>query len=273
MLLFLDFVSEMTDLTQSLKGTPWKTLLFALVLLTGGILVIKILMRILDRILRKTKLDASLHRFFKTILRVILYFALLLSVISFLGIDVTSLVALLSVVTLAISLAVQNVLSNVAGGVMLMAAKPFKKGDYVCVDGEEGTIDELGTIYTRYHTMDNRSVLVPNAKMSSATIENFTALGQRRLELVVGASYTSEPDRVMEALKKALLRCEPLEGTEQIVEFQEFGDSAITYHVCLWIPASRFVRTRYDLRRYVWEEFRAAGVEMTYPHLNVHLDP
>lgn len=271
-MLFLDFVSEMTNLTNSLKGLPWKTLLLALVLLAAGILVVRILMRVLDRILRKTKIDGSLHRFLKTILRLILYFALLLSVISFLGVDVTSLVALLSVVTLAISLAVQNVLSNVAGGVMLMGAKPFKKGDFVCIDGEEGTIDEVGTIYTKYHTMDNRSVLVPNSKMSAATIENYTALGERRLELVVGASYTSDPARVMEALRSAALRCDPLEGRELISEFQNFGDSAISYHVCLWIPASRYIQTRYDLRRYVWEEFKAAGVEMTYPHLNVHVD-
>ncbi len=271
-MLILDYITEMAELTKTLRGLPWKTLVLAGVLLIAGIVAVKIVMRILDRFLRKTKIDGSLHRFLETIMRLALYLALLLSVISYLGIDVTSVVALLSVVTLAVSLAVQNVLSNVAGGFMLIGAKPFKKGDYVRVDGEEGTIDEVGTIYTKYHTLDNRSVLVPNSKMSTATIENYSALGERRLELVVGASYTSDPARVMEALKKALLRCEPLEGKEQIVEFQEFGDSAITYHVCLWIPSSRYIRTRYDLRRYVWEEFKAAGVEMTYPHLNVHLD-
>lgn len=271
-MLILDFVSEMTDLTHSLKNLPWKTLLLALLLLAAGIVVIRILMRLLDRVLSRTKLDGSLHRFIKTIVRLILNFSLLLSVISYLGIDVTSLVALLSVLTLAISLAVQNVLSNVAGGVMLMGAKPFKKGDYVSIDGEEGTIDEIGTIYTRFHTMDNRCILMPNSKLSTATVENFSALGQRRLELVVSAAYTSDPAKTMEALRKAVLRCEPLEGKEQIVEFQEFGDSAISYHVCLWVPSSRFIRARYDLRRYVWEEFQAAGVEMTYPHLNVHLD-
>lgn len=271
-MLILDFISEITDLTKTLQALPWKTLVLALAMLAAGIVVIKILMRFLDRGLRKTKLDGSLHSFLKTVLRVVLYFALLLSVISYLGIDITSLVALLSVVTLAISLAVQNVLSNVAGGVMLMGAKPFKKGDYVRIEEEEGTIDEIGIIYTRYHTMDNRSVLVPNAKMTTATVENYTDLGKRRLEMVVGASYTSDPDRVMEALKKALLRCDPLEGMEQIVEFHAFGDSAISYHVCLWIPSSRYIATRYNLRRCVWEEFRAAGVEMTYPHLNVHLD-
>lgn len=271
MLILADFATEMTDLTKSLKNLPWKTLLLAIVLLAAGIIVVRILMRIIDRLLRRTRLDGSLHRFLKTILRLVLYIALLLSVISFLGIDVTSLVALLSVVTLAISLAVQNVLSNVAGGLMLMGAKPFKKGDFVCIDGEEGTIDEIGTIYTRYHTMDNRSVLVPNSTMSTATIENYSALGTRRVEMVVGASYTSDPLKVMEALRKAALRCEPLEGEEIISEFREFGDSAITYHVCLWIPAARIIQTRYDLRRYVWEEFKAAGVEMTYPHLNVHI--
>ena len=179
--------------------------------------------------------------------------------------------ALLSVVSLAISLSVQNALSNVAGGMMVMGTKPFKRGDYVSVDGLEGTVDEIGMVYTKLHTLDNRSVLIPNAKVSSATIENFSALGKRRLELEVSASYNSDPERVMEALRQAVTRCEPLTGEEIKIEFHSFDDSAITYHVHFWIPASRFVQTRFDLRRAVWEEFRKLGIEMTYPHLNVHL--
>ena len=266
-----DAAQELNELHETVSALPAKTLLYALVLLAVGILVIQVLMKLVSRMLRKTKFDSSLHSFLCSILRFVLYFVLLLIVAGYLGIDVTSLVALLSVVSLAISLAIQGVLSNVAGGAMVMASKPFKQGDYVSVDALEGTVDEIGTIYTRLHTIDNRSVLIPNSKVAAATVENFSSLGKRRLELVVGASYDSEPERVMAALHRAVERCQPLAKEPVLVEFQEFGDSAISYDVCCWIPAARFIQTRYDLRRYVWEEFRAAGVEMTYPHLNVHV--
>lgn len=267
-----DTAQELTELHDTVSALPLRTLIYALIMLVAGILVIHVLIGLAGRMLKKTRLDSSLHTFFRSILRFVLYFVLILMLAGYLGIDVTSLVALLSVVSLAISLSVQGVLSNVAGGAMVMASKPFRQGDYVSVDGLEGTVDEIGLIYTRLHTMDNRSVLIPNSKVSGATVENFSILGKRRLELVLGASYDSEPDTVMAALRKAVDRCQPLEGEPVIVEFQEFGDSAISYDVCFWIPASRFIQTRYDLRRWVWEEFRAAGVEMTYPHLNVHLD-
>ena len=270
-MIFLDNAIDVTGLFRTLRALPWSTLVYAMLLLVGGILLVRILMWTVTRLLNRTKLDGSLHRFIKSVIRFILYFVVLVSVVSFLGLDVTSFIALLSVFTLAITLSVQTVLSNVAGGIMLMGTKPFKKGDYVAIDGEEGTIDEIGMFYTRFHTMDNRSILMPNSKLSAVTIENFSALGQRRLELVVSASYTSDPPLVMQALHKAILRCDPLEGKEQIAEIREFGDSAISYHVCAWIPASRFIATRYALRRYVWEEFKAAGVEMTYPHVNVHM--
>ena len=270
-MLFLDTVTDVTGLVRTLRAMPWKTLVYAALLLLGGILLVRLLMWTVTRLLNRTKLDGSLHRFIKSVIRFILYFVVLVSVVSFLGLDVTSFIALLSVFTLAITLSVQTVLSNVAGGIMLMGTKPFKKGDYVSIDGQEGTIDEVGMFYTRFHTMDNRSVMMPNSKLSAVTIENFSVLGERRLELVVSAAYTSDPALVMQTLRKAIQRCEPLEGRQQIAEIREFGDSAISYHVCAWIPASRYVSTRYDLRRYVWEEFKAAGVEMTYPHVNVHM--
>lgn len=263
---------ELTGIGKTLSSLPVKTLVIALIMLVAAILATRIIVALADRVLRRTRLDSSLHSFLKTLLRFILYFTAIVSIASYLGIDLTSLVALLSVVTLAISLSVQNVLSNVAGGIMVIGTKPFKQGDYVSIEGLEGTIDEIGVVYTTLHTIDNRSVLIPNSKVSASTIENFSSLGKRRLELVVGASYTSDPERTMAALRRAVDRCDPLEGEPVVVEFQDFGDSAISYHVCLWIPASEYLDRRYAMRRYVWEEFKKAGVEMTYPHLNVHLD-
>ena len=263
---------EISNIRDTLHGLPLRTVLLALAMLLGSIAAVHLIMLVVGRLLKRTKLDHSVHSFIKALLRVILYFAAILMVASYLGIDVTSLVALLSVVSLAVTLSVQNALSNVAGGVMVMGTKPFKQGDYVSIDGLEGTVEEIGVVYTKLHTIDNRAVMIPNSKTASATIENFSVLGKRRLGLTVSAAYTSEPERVMQALHKAVQRCDPLPGAPVVVEIQDFGESAIAYDVALWIPASDFLGRRWRLRRCIWEEFRNAGVEMTYPHLNVHLD-
>lgn len=270
-MLYLDTATDVSALHETLKALPLKTVLWALAILLAGILIVRLILRVVSKVMTKTKLDTALHRFIRTILGFLLYFVVLVIVAGYIGLDVTSLVALLSVISLAISLSVQNVLSNVAGGMLVIGNKPFKQGDFVSLEGLEGTVDEIGMFYTRLHTIDNRSVLMPNSKVAAATIENFSSLGKRRLEALVSASYDSDPEKVMAALHKAVDRCEPIEGEPVIVEFHNFGDSAIEYQVCLWVPSSRFVPTRYALRRHIWEEFRAGGVEMTYPHLNVHM--
>ena len=271
-MLFLDAAVDYSALRATLKALPLKTVLWALAILLIGILAVRVILKIVDKLVKRTSLDHGLHRFIRSILAFLLYFAVLLIVVGYLGLDVTSLVALLSVVSLAITLSVQNVLSNVAGGVLIIGNKPFKQGDFVALEGLEGTVDEIGMFYTRLHTVDNRSVLMPNSKVAAATIENFSSLGKRRLEMLVAASYDSPPETVMAALQKAVDRCQPLKGEQIIVEFHSFGDSAIEYQVCLWVPAAVFIQRRYDLRRFIWEEFAASGVQMTYPHLNVHLD-
>lgn len=262
---------ELSNIKNSLQNVTLRTGLIALAMLLLSVVIVRLVIRLVDRILKRTRLDGSLHNFIKVMIRILLYFAAILTIASYVGVDVTSLVALLSVVTLAISLSVQNVLSNLAGGVMVMGTKPFKKGNYVSIDGLTGVVDEIGMVYTKLHTIDNRAVMVPNSKVAAATVENYSAFDKRRLELDVSASYDAEPSRVLEALRAAVDRCQPLEGEEIRVAIQSFDDSAICYHIHFWIPSSCFIQTKFELNTAVWEEFRSHGVEMTYPHLNVHI--
>lgn len=262
---------DLAGLKASVENLSLRRVLVALALLVACILAVHVLLTLLGRVLKRTKLDESMHRFIRNILRLLLYFVVLLVIASYLGIDVTALVALLSVFTLAVSLSVQNALSNVAGGLLVMGTKPFKKGDYVSVDGMTGVVDEITMVYTRLHTLDNRSVLIPNSKVAAATVENYSSYPKRRLELTVSASYEADPGRVIEALRAAVERCQPLEGEEIKIAIQDFGDSAVSYYIHFWIPSARMIDTRFELRTRIWEAFRDAGVEMTYPHLNVHV--
>lgn len=262
---------ELSDIKKILQQLPMRQILWSLVLLLVLLVLVRVIMRLIGRALERTTLDKSLHTFIKSIVRILLYFLVVLVVSGSLGINVTSLVAVLSVASLAISLSVQGVLSNVASGLMIIGSKPFKQGEYVSLDGHEGTVDEIGLIYTRLHTIDNRNILLPNSKVTDSVIQNFSILGKRRLEVLVSASYDSDPEVVFRALHKAVELTGPLEGEEVIVEFDEFGDSAISYQVCLWVKASDFLTARYQLRRNIYQCFKAEHVEMTYPHLNVHM--
>ena len=263
---------ELSDIKKILQQLPMRQILWSVVLLLVLLVLVRVIMRLIGRALERTTLDKSLHTFIKSIVRILLYYLVVLVVSGSLGINVTSLVAVLSVASLAISLSVQGVLSNVASGLMIIGSKPFKQGEYVSLDGHEGTVDEIGLIYTRLHTIDNRNILLPNSKVTDSVIQNFSILGKRRLEVLVSASYDSDPEVVFRALHKAVELTGPLEGEEVIVEFDEFGDSAISYQVCLWVKASDFLTARYQLRRNIYQCFKAEHVEMTYPHLNVHLD-
>ncbi len=262
---------ELSDIKKILQQLPMRQILWSVVLLLVLLVLVRVIMRLIGRALERTTLDKSLHTFIKSIVRILLYFLVVLVVSGSLGINVTSLVAVLSVASLAISLSVQGVLSNVASGLMIIGSKPFKQGEYVSLDGHEGTVDEIGLIYTRLHTIDNRNILLPNSKVTDSVIQNFSILGKRRLEVLVSASYDSDPEVVFRALHKAVELTGPLEGEEVIVEFDEFGDSAISYQVCLWVKASDFLTARYQLRRNIYQCFKAEHVEMTYPHLNVHM--
>ena len=262
---------DLASLKASVENLTLRRVLIALALLAACILAVHVLLALLGRVLKRTKLDESMHRFIRNILRILLYFVVLLVIASYLGIDVTALVALLSVFTLAVSLSVQNALSNVAGGLLVMGTKPFRKGDFVSVDGMTGVVDEITMVYTKFHTVDNRSVLIPNSKVAAATVENYSSFPKRRLDLTVSAAYEADPARVMEALRAAVDRCQPLEGEEIKIAIEDFGESAIAYHVHFWVPSAAVIDTRFALRTCVWEAFRDAGVEMTYPHLNVHI--
>lgn len=262
---------DLANVKASLESLTLKQVLIAVAMLAASIAIVRVVTMLVGRALKRTKLDESVHRLIKTILRFLLYFVALLVIASYLGVDVTALVALLSVLTLAVSLSVQNALSNVAGGLLVMGTKPFKKGDYVSVDGMTGVVDEITMVYTRLHTLDNRSVLIPNSKVAAATVENYSSYPKRRLELTVSASYDADPERVMQALRSAIECCEPLKGEEICVAIEDFGDSAIAYHLHFWIPSARVISTRFELRTHIWEAFRNSGIEMTYPHLNVHV--
>lgn len=248
--------------------TICKVILIAVV----GSVLIRLINRTLKKILENSKLEKAAHSLIRTLVKTILYVLLGLILASSLGIDVTGIVALASVASLAVSLALQNMLANVIGGFTLLYTHPFSSGDYVEIAGQSGTVMEVGIAYTRLTTPDNKLVAIPNNAVVSAEIVNYTATGTRRVEVNISASYDTDPDAVVEALLEAARDERVLPDPAPFATLTTYGESAIGYTLRVWVKTDDYWDVHHKINRQIIDLFRQKGLQMTYPHLNVHLD-
>ena len=244
----------------------------AIIIALVGLLVIRLVMAIVKRTLAKTKLEKAAHSLIISMFRVVLFLLLCLVTASTLGVDVTSIVALASVVSLAISLAVQDMLANVFGGITLLSNHPFSSGDYVEVAGQAGTVQEIGMVYTKLTTPDNKLISIPNSAVVTAQIVNYTITGTRRVEIPISAAYSIPTQKVIDALVLAGTMDNVLLEPAPRAVITEYADSAIRYSLRVWVKTEDYWDVHFALTQKVKNVFDEQGIEMTYPHLNVHLD-
>lgn len=236
-------------------------------------LLMRLVVRLLDRLLARFSLDATLQKILKAVVRLILWFVTAMIVIETLGVSVTSLLAAFSVVGLAASLAIQDSLSNCAGGIMILVTKPFKIGDYVEIDDISGTVEMIHLIHTRITTVDNKMIHVPNSKIIATKIINYTAQEKRRIDLEISASYDAPLETVRAALLAAANAIDAVENepAPPFAAVLSYDDSSIRYVVRVWVKTADYWDARFSLLAQIKTEFDARGVEMTYNHLNVHM--
>ena len=244
----------------------------ALLIVAVGLLVITLVRRIVKTLLAKSKLEKAAHSLINSAVAVVLYLLLGIVVASSLGIDVTGVVAMASVLTLAVSLAVQNMLANILGGVTLLSTDPFDAGDFVEIAGKSGTVKEIGLTYTKLATPDNKIVSIPNSSVVATDIINYSVTGTRRVQVTVSASYDSPVEKVLEALLEAADVPTALQEPKPSSAVVNYGDSAIEYTLFVWCESKDYWTTQFGINQRVKEVFDKNGIVMTYPHLNVHLD-
>ncbi len=259
-------------LWDNLRDITVSNIFRAVLSIVISLVVIRVLTHVLDRALGRSKLDAPLQTLLRNLLRGVLWVVAAIVVLGCLGIEVTSLVAVLSIVGLAFSLALQNFLSNLAGGMQLLASHPFKLGDFVDAGGCSGTVTEIGIFYTKLITPDNKLVQLPNSTIVSANITNFSFETNRRVELKVSASYDAPPGKVI-ALLGQMAADHPLvlADPEPAVHVDGYGDNAIGYVMRVWCANADYWTVYFDLMDGMKSAFDRAGVGMTYPHVNVHM--
>ena len=251
-------------------GFSWTKLISAAILLVVCGVLIKLILKATDRMLGRSRLDKAVHPFIRTIVKLVLLFTAIMLIAGTLGVDTSSLLALLSVAGLAVSLALQNVLSNMASAVILLTTKPFQIGHFIEMGSVSGTVVKIGAICTDILTLNSQLVHVPNSEITGSTVTNYTASDRRRLEYRITASYDAPVEDVKAALLRAAEHPLRMQEMQPIARVNGYGESAIEYVLFLWIRPKDYMDVYYDVLENVKREFDAAGIEMTYPHINVH---
>lgn len=244
----------------------------AIVVLILGWTAAGLARRALRRALDRAQVDSTLVPFLSGMLYYLLVAVVVIAVLKLFGVDATSLVAMLGAAGLAVGLALQGTLSNFASGVMLLLFRPIRSGDYVEVGGTAGSVVEVGVFSTTLKSPDNVKIVVPNSRIYGETIRNYNGFDTRRIDLVVGISYTDDIGLAIETLRRVLSSDERiLSEPEAVVAVNDLGDSSVDLVVRPWCQASDYWGLRWDLTRRLKEELEGAGCSIPFPQRDVHV--
>ena len=265
--------SAFSDMMATSLGTmTLEKLLTSLLILVICLVVIRIVNKIMIRITDKLNWDVRVEKYLRSGVKAVMYILSALIVADNLGIPVTSLIALVSVFGLAISLAVQDVLSNIASGLVILFSHPFELGDYVSTNDGDGTVYEISLTHTKLDTPDGQRIMLPNSTMVSGKIVNYSSLGIRRVNHPIQVSYDCATDAVRASCLKAISRIDGvLDDPAPAVVISSYGESAIEFRVRFWTKNDVYWDAYFRSLEEIRACFEEDGITMTYNHLNVHI--
>lgn len=248
-------------------------ILFAVVCFLIGVQVIKFVRKIVCHSMDRAKADVGVKQFVDSFLKASLYVVLCFMIAASFGVDAASIVALLGSAGVAIGLAVQGSLSNLAGGVLILILKPFKVGDYIVEgSGREGQVAEIQIFYTKLVTTDNKLVILPNGSLANNCIVNVTARHFRRVDVAVNVGYDADIKKAKEVLNKMLREDEKtLKSREMLVFVDELGDSSIRLNVRCWFVNEDYWEGKWRITENCKYALDEAGIEIPYNQLDVHM--
>lgn len=274
----LEAGQEAIQQTTGLLTDMWKrlvdyfpTMIVALIVFLIGMLLAGCVNKIISRGMKKAQFNATAAGFGKSLIRILLYTFLIIICLSILGVPMASIVAVVGAAGLAVGLALQNSLSNLAGGFIILFAKPFQRGDYIETAGESGFVESVTILYTQLITRDNRSIYLPNSIVSSGAVQNLSQNGTLRISVPVSVSYQTDlktaKDILLETVKSlSITRKEP----EPSVAVTELGTHGITLTVYYWVGKNDSFIAPSKLLEAVKYAFDEAGIEIPYPQIDVH---
>ncbi len=270
-------LSELSVNSQQLIDTyllPWGTkILLALLIFIVGRMVARLVARGVSKALTTARLDPILVNFAGAVVNTALLVLVIVFALSQLGLDTTSLVALVGAAGLAVGLALKDSLAHFAAGVMLIVFRPFKLGDYVEVGGVAGSVDKISIFSTRLKTPDNKVVTVPNGNIFGNTMTNYSEESTRRIDLVVGISYDSDLLKAKHLLNDIVSSHEKvLKDPAYRIAVSELADSSVNFIVRPWVNAEDYWNVRFELLETIKLRFDAEGIEIPFPQMALHIN-
>ena len=243
-----------------------------LVVFAVGRKVIGWALKLVDRALERHGVEITIRKFLKNVLFALAYVVLAMIMMEMVGIAATSLAAAFASCGVAIGLALQGSLSNFAGGILILLMKPFVVGDYLVACGLEGVVKEIGLVYTKLTTTDNREVLIPNGSLANGTMVNVSANPTRRVDITVGVSYTSDLKLAQQILRKLGEKDAARLADQDVTVFVgELGASSVNLGLRVWVDAANYWDCKWRLTEQIKEEFDKAGIEIPFNQLDVHM--
>ncbi|MGN0656329.1 MAG: mechanosensitive ion channel family protein [Ruminiclostridium sp.] len=250
------------------------TIIFAIVILIVGMLLSKLTVKLMSKALDRSRLDLTVNRFLKSMVNIALYVLLITVVLTVLGVPTTSIITVIGTAGVAIGLALQNSLSNLAGGFLILFSKPFAVGSYIKSNGEEGTVDSINILYTRLITVDNKVVYIPNGMAANAVCINYNELPLRRIDQIISISYSEDYDRTKTAILTALSK-EPKIITEgenaPFVALSAQSASSIDITVRVWCKSADYWDVYFSAAKLIREQFINDNIDVPYNQLDVHI--
>lgn len=281
-------IKDMADAVHRISNTPFsewfpeliKTyvvplgikIVIAIVVLIVGRWLIKLIKKGLTKMMTRRNTDPSLNSFLMSLVSVLLTFFLILAIIGILGINTSSLVALLASAGLAVGMALSGTLQNFAGGVMIMLFRPFKVGDFISAQGHEGFVSEIQIFNTHLLTTDNKSVILPNGALSTGTMTVFSKQSTRRVDWVFSISYGDDYDKAKAVLKRLAAEDKRiLKKPEVFIELLKLNNSSVDITVRAWVNTADYWCVYFSMNERVYKTFAAEGLNIPFPQVDVHM--
>jgi small conductance mechanosensitive channel len=248
-------------------------IIFAIAIVVIGRMAVKWIVKLLRKVMVRADLDPILVNFAGSIANAVLLLLVFIAALDQLGVDTTSLIALLGAAGLAIGLALQGSLQNFAAGVMMTIFRPFKLGDFIDAGGVTGIVEHMAIFSTTLKTLDNREIIIPNGQIYSGAITNFSARGTRRIDMVFGIGYDDDMLAAKQIMEEILQKHElVLADPEPVVAVAELADSSVNFNVRPWVKSDDYWDVRSDLIEKIKLAFDKNGISIPYPQMDIHSD-
>ncbi len=263
-----NFLNKLVDMCISVGGK----LLAAILVLVVGSILIKCLVKALRKSKMSKRADPTVHNFLISLIRIGLYVLLIVTLIAIMGVPMASIVAVIASAGVAVGLALQGSLSNLAGGIMLLIFRPFKLGDFIDASGFSGTVMDIGIFYTTLKTGDNKAITIPNGSLMNDSVINYSVHETRRVDLTFGVAYGTDVEKVKSILlEEATKHDKALKDPAPFCRLSKQNESSLDFVLRVWVNSGDYWQVNFDLLERINARFEAEGIEIPFNQVDVNI--